>query len=427
MLDYEFLAQRTKQLIDRSRKSGLMHATMAYRKHAETMIQGKQVISFTNCSYLGFDTDPEVVKAAQELLGNWGTHVCCARSRLSIEPLTRLEQRLSKLFGSPAITFPSVTSTHAAVLPLLASGALLKEGVSSRPPKFIFDRFAHASMQVLKPIIRQTAQVITIGHNDLQALESELALCRANNQVCIYLCDSVYSMGGVAPLRELLRLHDEYGLYLYVDDAHGTSIYGRQGQGYVGSVIGAKWPAGLFATFSLAKGFGCNGGGVIVPSKAAEEMVRFYGQTYSFSGPLDFAMVGAALKVLDFHEDGTVLDLQNSLRSKVALLDDALGSGKELDFSPIRMLAVGDELKAIEIGERLLERGFYVPVVFYPVVPWGLAQLRVCVTVRHEDAALKEFCSVINEMGLRLDHGNVKRKQSIESNKPSLESNRALD
>lgn len=416
MRDIDKMKSKTRALVDHSRSVGLMHATMEFRRNTETRIAGHDVFSFTNCSYLGFDTDPEAIKGAQDLLAAWGTHYCCARSRLSIGPLTELETRLTALFRTPAITFPSVTSTHAAVLPLLSSGILLGADDRQRP-KFIFDKFAHSSMQVLKPILRQHADVVTIAHNDLVALEREIVAAAAFGQACVFLCDSVYSMGGVADLPALLALHDRYGIWLYIDDAHGTSIFGERGQGYVGSVVGNVWPERLFATFSLAKGFGCNGGGILLPDAGAEELVRYYGQTYSFSGPLDFAIVGAALKVVGFHEDGTVVRLQQELRRKVALLDHEMAPETPLPFSPIRMIHVGDEAAAIAVGEELLELGFYVPVVFYPVVPWGKAQLRLCITINHDDGVLLSLCRTLKKMGLKLDDPyNNSRNTSIAVN-----------
>jgi 7-keto-8-aminopelargonate synthetase-like enzyme len=81
-------------------------------------------------------------------------------------------------------------------------------------------------MLALKAACADETQVMTVPHNDMEALEE---ICREHEAVA-YICDSVYSTGGtVAPIRELMRLQAEYGLFLYFDEAHSTSVVGQTG------------------------------------------------------------------------------------------------------------------------------------------------------------------------------------------------------
>lgn len=398
-------AERHRLWVERCESQALMYQEISSRSHTQVTIAGDRLHSFTNCSYLGFDTEPSMIAAAKQTLDEWGLHYCCARSRLTIEPIVQLEKELTTWFGAPALTFPSVTSTHSSVLPLLSAGIFSRADKTLHPDhaklktRMIFDRFAHASMQVLKPILRKTSTVVTIDHNDLAALEIQICNALAAGEVPIYCADSVYSMGGTAPLKELFELASEYPLRLYLDDAHGTSIFGAQGQGYVAEYLGGKrWPDFLWMTFSLAKGFGCNGGGIVCPNESARLAVKHFGQTFAFSGPLDFAMAGAALRGLEIHHTPELKKRQKILHHKVALVNEHLFSGQELPFSPIRMIEVGDEDRAIDLGCALREAGFYIPVVFYPVVPLGQAQLRICVTTMHDDQVLIEMCHKIRSL-----------------------------
>lgn len=382
---------KNRSWIDRCEENKLMYQDIEERNGTQVTIAGKQLQSFTNCSYLGFDTDLSMIEAAKATLDEWGLHYCCARSRLTIGPIVSLETKLTQWFGAPALTFPSVTSTHSSVLPVL----------SSQLPRarFIFDRFAHASMQILKPILTRKAAVVTIAHNDMTALEAQVVAAVQAGETPVYCADSVYSMGGSAPLQDILDLAEDYPLVLYLDDAHGTSIYGPQGQGFVAEHLNDRpWPKCLWMTFSLAKGFGCNGGGIVCPTAEDRTAVKRFGQTFAFSGPIDFAMAGAALKGLELHQSPVLKEKQKLLRQKVARVDEILFAGQSLPFSPIRMIDVGDEHRAIDLGCALRDLGFYVPVVFYPVVPRGEAQLRLCVTVHHEEHVLIEFCHAVKEL-----------------------------
>ena len=404
-MSYTDIADMHLRWTERCEKQGLMYQGIGSRTNTLVSIDGKNTHSFTNCSYLGFDTEPSMIEAAKQTLDEWGLHYCCARSRLTIEPIVALEESLSDWFSAPALTFPSVTSTHSSVLPMLSAGIFHCTRNSSasgnkRPKvRMIFDRFAHASMQVLKPILAKKASVETIAHNDLAALEVQIGKALSAGEIPIFCADSVYSMGGSAPLKELFALAEEYPLILYLDDAHGTSIFGPQGQGYVAEYLSGKpWPSYLWLTFSLAKGFGCNGGGVVCPSESARSAIKRFGQTFAFSGPIDFAMAGAALRGLELHRSPELLIRQRILRQKVRLVDELLFNDTSLPFSPIRMIPIGDEDRAIDLGIALREAGYYIPVVFHPVVPRGEAQLRLCVTVKHDDSVLREMCRTLKSM-----------------------------
>ncbi|MBI5546438.1 MAG: aminotransferase class I/II-fold pyridoxal phosphate-dependent enzyme, partial [Deltaproteobacteria bacterium] len=385
-----FVVEQAKAHIARAVGHQLMHLSIRRRRGKRVVLpDGREVVEFINCSYLGLDTRQEVIAAAKDVLDGWGVHFCCARSRFSIDPNRELEERLSRwMGGGRAITFPSVTSAHMSTLPLVASGVLLPG--PRRRVRLIFDRFAHASMQYLKPILAVEARVTTLCHNDLAGLEREARAARRCGEAAVYVADSVYSMGGVCPLDEVVEMSRRLGFGLYLDDAHGTSIFGARGEGYVLSRTGGVLPDNAILTFSLAKGFGCNGGGVLVPDSQRERLVRSFGQTYAFSAPLDFSVQGAALAALALHEDGTVAGLQKRLRDNVALLDEELLQ-TGLPFSPIRMVMIGSEDEAIRVGAELLEAGFFVSVAMFPVVPRGRAQLRLCVGVGHTKAQIRDL------------------------------------
>lgn len=392
--DTPFVVQTASNHIWQAVQSGLMHVPFTAREGKRVLLPGgRWVTEFVNCSYLGLDLHQSVIAGAQAVLSEWGANFCCARSRLTIGPNVFLEEGLSRLFRGSAITFPSLTSTHVSVLPLIASGVLIPGVEGDRRIRMIFDRHAHASMQFLKPVLAAEAEVVVIGHNDFDALAQHAQAARQSGQTPVYVADSVYSMGGLCPVRELLRLAEALGIYLYLDDAHGTSLFGTRGEGWVLSQIDGPLPQNVFVTFSLAKGFGINGGGVVVPGEREASLIRQYGMSYGFSSALDFGSVGGALASLALHEDGTVARLQQTLRAKVAVFDETLDQPQP--FSPIRMIHAGSEERCLRLGEALLARGYFLTVAFFPVVPRGNAQLRLAITVAHDDADIRGVAQAI--------------------------------
>jgi len=194
---------------------------------------GQVIVDFARGSYLGLDNHPAIVQGAISALEDYRSlQWSGARTRLNFAIMEELETRLSEFFQARSLVFSLVLTANMAVMPLMASGAF----TDGKRPIVIFDKFCHATLSYHKASIAANTEVITIGHNDIGALER---LCKTHDTVA-YVADGVYSMGGSAPIDDLLRLQDKYGLFLYIDDAHGISIQGNRGEGYARSRLGAS-------------------------------------------------------------------------------------------------------------------------------------------------------------------------------------------
>ena len=382
-------------LIDSSVENNIMHQTLRSRQGKHIAFGDyDNVVEFLNCSYLGLDVHPALTEGAKSLLDTWGVHMGNVRTRFSIDPHMQLEKELNDFFGAHTITFASVSCTHMSVLPLIASGMLLGEHIER--PRLIFDKYAHSSMQSLKPICAQYADVHTIDNNSLTQLEDHLKEAQKTNQTTVYITDAVFSMGGLPPLADFTRLQDKYDLFLYLDDAHGTSVFGEHGEGYVIETYKTLSDK-TFLIFSLAKGFGCNGGGIAFPKAEQHKWAKYYGQIYSFSSALPWGMIGAALASLELHRNGTVAQLQKKLKTNINTFCNAIGIQPKTYMSPVQGIHIGDAETAISIGKECIDNGYYVPIVFFPVVPKNHARIRVWLSALHTDADLIGLATVLKK------------------------------
>lgn len=382
-----FMVKEAAARYARAIDSDLMQVTITGRDGKRVVLAGgTDVVEFVNCSYLGLDVDPRVIAASKDVDERWGMNFCCARSRFSIEPQRMLEEELSSLYRGRVITFPSTSAAHISAMPLLSSGLLIERDRAVKTC-LIFDRFAHSSMQYLKPVLSAEATVTTVQHNALDALCDEVARARARGEVPVYVADGIYSMGGLCPVRELLALAEAHDFYLYIDDAHGMTLFGDEGEGLVLSHVAGEVPDRLIVAFSLSKGFGAYGGGLVVSGAWRERLIRSFGQIYAFSAAQTFQAVAACRAVVALHKEGAIPPLQRELRDRVAQFD--VLTGRPAAFSPIRMIPIGDEEEAIAAGEQMLREGYFVSTVFFPIVRRGAAQLRVCIAANHssEDIA----------------------------------------
>ncbi|MFC4505283.1 MULTISPECIES: aminotransferase class I/II-fold pyridoxal phosphate-dependent enzyme [Streptomyces] len=391
-----FVIKESSAQYERAVGSNLMQVSITGRKGKSVFLpDGRDVVEFVNCSYLGLDLHPRVIAASKSVEDEWGMNFCCARSRFSFEPQRLLEEELSELYRGRAITFPSTTTAHISLMPLLASGVLFEEG-ATRKACLIFDQFAHSSMQYLKPVLAAEATVESVPHNSLEDLRRQVTAARARGETPVYVADGIYSMGGLCPARELLDMAEELDFFLYVDDAHGLGIFGERGEGQLLSQTGGDVPDRVILTFSLSKGFGAYGGGLLVQGEWRERLIRSYGQVYAFSAAQTFQAVYACRAVVDLHHEGAIAPLQRTLRERVALFDELME--RPLPFSPIRMVPIGDEENALKAGEELLDAGYFASVVFFPIVRRKSAQLRLCIAANHTEDHIRGVAAALRDV-----------------------------
>ncbi|EPF6564096.1 MULTISPECIES: aminotransferase class I/II-fold pyridoxal phosphate-dependent enzyme [Serratia] len=349
---------------------------------------GRIIVDYARGSYLGLDNHPDVVDGAIKALETYRSlQWSGARTRLNFAIMKDLEDNLSDLTHSRAMVFSLVATANMAVIPLLASGAF----TNGNPPVVVFDKFAHATLSYHKAIVADNTRVITIEHNDIDALES---ICQRHSVVA-YVADGVYSMGGSAPIEQLRSLQDKYGLFLYIDDAHGISIHGVHGEGYARSRFSKLLDNKTIIAASLSKGFGTNGGFLMLGTREQEMLLRRYAIPHTFSMGPSVPSVGAAISSANIHRTPELHERQERLRSIIAHFDKQISSDQAGEYLPIRMITIGDERKAIDCACWLLDKGYFVVPALFPSVPRNHAALRICLTSDHDRSEIEGLCTEI--------------------------------
>ena len=388
-----FVIGATRRSFDKAYRTGVMGIRGRSLEGRTVEVQAEDdrprtLVDFVRCSYLGLDNHPKIVAGAIAAIDSYrAVHWSCARTRLNFGLLCSLEEQLSALFRSRVIAFSSVMLANLGALPLIASG-YLTAGVK---PVMVFDRLCHVSLAYHKPVVADETKVATIAHNDLTALEE---ICRRSSCVA-FVGDGVYSMGGSAPIRDLLSLQERYGLFLYIDDAHGVSIFGSQGEGFARSQLPADMGPRTIIAASLGKGFGASGGILLLGTKEQEDLFRRYAPPYAFSAAPNLAATGAALASAGIHASPELGRLQSALRERIELFDSLVASPQQGGSFPIRTLPIGDEEAAILAVKGYMEEGFYASAVFFPTVARGSAGVRICLTASHALPDIRRLCALL--------------------------------
>jgi 7-keto-8-aminopelargonate synthetase-like enzyme len=357
------------------------------------LADGHEFVNISSYSYLGLDTHPRLVQAAADtVLAEGALNTSSSRMRLRFGALKDAETALSDLFDVEAVTVNSCAVAAWTSLPLVASG-LFTDDI---PPLMVFDKNAHFCLNAMKPNVADEAEIVTIPHNDVDALED---LCKRHRQVA-YVADGVYSTGGAGPIAELLRLQEKYGLFLLFDEAHGISTVGRRGRGVVLETMGEINDRTLIIT-SLNKGFGASGGAIFLGrrgSKGRLDTALRIGGPLMWSQRINTAGLGAVLASVELHKTAELTELQNRLRTNIDLFDSLVETGERGDGLPIRFVQVGSEEGTVTLAQDLLSAGYFAPPIFFPIIGRGKAGLRIMLRANMPAEEIVEFCGLINTL-----------------------------
>ncbi|MEY8647418.1 aminotransferase class I/II-fold pyridoxal phosphate-dependent enzyme [Klebsiella pasteurii] len=391
-----------KRKIDRS----LKYQTRVFSEHINELVvakrdgkvitldDGRKMVEFVSCSYLGLETHTALKKAVIDAIERFGVQVSVARTRVKVDLFPQLEARLNQIMhGAHTLTFNAVTPCHIAVLPLLASGTL-PHFTFSKKPYFIMEKTAHATLQINRGLLQQFGDVVRIDFQDTPRIEEAFRYAASQGLTPISVSDSVGSMGGVAPVAQIVRLAHQYDGYAYIDDAHGTSIYGDYGSGYVMACLGHRLDERIIIAGSLSKAFGSHGGFIACHAAETINFIKTYGTTYAFGGPPSLPGIAACVAAADLHLDGTVAARQEKLQNVIRYFDEVFGKTEIVNRGttmPIRGILIGNEDLAITICKKLHDRGFATTVAMYPTVEEGHAILRCALSALHESGHIDDF------------------------------------
>jgi 8-amino-7-oxononanoate synthase len=354
---------------------------------------------FASCNYLGFDLDREIIAAIPAFLDQWGTHP--SWSRLLGSPLLyeQIEDRLTALLGcEDSLVLPTITHIHNSVIPVLAASGTIF--LDARAHKTIYD-----GCQVARS---RGAAVRRFRFEDPEHLDQLLGAERDRARlVCM---DGVNSMTGNAPdLRQFAAVARRHGALLYVDDAHGfgvlgertsaeTSPYGSRGNSIVRHFDETYDDIVLVGGFS--KAYSSLLAFIACPTDV-KNLLKVAAPPYLYSGPSPVASLATVLAGFDVNERrgdrlrGVLHRHSARVLQALERLDVHTPNHSEL---PIVEIPLRDHERIDHVGRVLFERGIYVTLAAYPLVPKAEVGFRVQLTAANTDAEVDRLIGVLGEL-----------------------------
>src|SRR3954470_20231848 len=391
----EQLVSRIKKELQEIDAAGLYkrERIITSEQGAEIVVNGRTVLNFCANNYLGLSSHPKVIEAAHKAIETHGYGMSSVRFICGTQDIHKeLEQKISTFLGTDD------TILYCAAFD--ANGGVF-EPLFNEQDAIISDALNHAS--IIDGVRLCKAQRFRYEHNNMADLEAKLKES-ANLRSRIIVTDGVFSMDGtIAQLDVICNLADKYDAIVLIDESHSSGFLGKTGRGtheYRG-VLGRI----DIITGTLGKALGGASGGFTSGKKEIVEMLRQRSRPYLFSNSLAPSITEASIAVLNMLSETT--ELRDKLeyntkyfRSKMTAAGFDIKPGEH----PIVPIMLYDAVVAQNFAAELLNKGIYVIGFFYPVVPKGLARIRVQLSASHEqhhlDKAIEAFAKVGNELGV---------------------------
>lgn len=334
------------------------------------IIDGKSLINFCSNDYLSLANHDEVKEAFKIGVDTYGvgsgaSHLVSGHSKAHHD----LEEALAEYTGQArALLFSTGYSANLGVFSAL----------KNELDWVLQDKLNHASLIDGNQLIGLPVQRYL--HNDIASLEKKVG--KQSGQGLI-VTDHVFSMDGdQAKIADLQKIANFSNAVLMQDDAHGFGIFApniAKNSIYMATLGKAAGAMGAFVAGN-------------------EDFIEFLIQKsrpYTYTTAMAPAICHATLKSLELIKKG---------EQKIKLLaniDFFRNFAQSLNLpisessSAIQPLVVGDSKKALELSEKLFNKGFYVSAIRAPTVPKGTERLRITLNSNHTQNQIEQLLSEI--------------------------------
>lgn len=362
------------------------------RQGPHVMRLGQRVLNLSSNDYLGLAADEDLHRSfyhglgSSDLLDRYG--LGSSASRLMTGTTTscmELESLIAARYGKEALIFNSGYHANLGILPAMAGKGDL----------ILSDRLNHAS--IIDGMRLSGAKFFRYRHLDYGHCADILERERQKCERAFIVTESIFSMDGdVADLRELVRIKDRYGAYLYVDEAHAVGVRGATGLGLCEEQDVISDIDVILGTFGKAL---ASIGAYAVLAPPLKQVLVNRMRPFIFTTALPPVVLCWNASVFD-----KAAGLDSRRRALNALSDrfrQALAStgAETAGASQIVPVIVGENERALGTAAALLRNGYLAPAVRPPTVPANTARLRFSLCANMTWADIEEIPDLLAKAG----------------------------
>jgi 8-amino-7-oxononanoate synthase len=355
----------------------------------EVWYEGGKLLQLGSSNYLGLANDPRIKAAVIEAIDKYGTSCTSSRLLSGTRPLhLNLEEEVADFFDKEAaLVFSTGYLANIGSIPALIG----------RHDEIFYDSLVHACL--LDGIRLSFGRARKFAHNDLSDLRAKIAASNAPGKMIVI--DSLYSMNAdLAPLQGIVEIAEEYGAWIFLDDAHSAGLMGPGGRGFAHACGVEDQVQIIMGVFSKAF---ASSGGFIAGSKQLIDYLQFGARSYLFSNaivPAQAAAALASLRILRQEPERAAKAVQNAEKARFYLRQQGWRCGG--DGTHMNSILIGDNDATFKAAKALIKHGVWTGPAVAPGVPPGCALLRTCfpptLTDAQFDFAMTAFEKVANDV-----------------------------
>ncbi len=341
---------------------------------------GRTLISFAGCNYLGLAQHQSVLKTATDTIKQFGLSTSASRQTSGH---TKLHRALERDIARTLAVNEVLLLPDGYIANLAAAQALAKSGIRHA----IIDERAHQSLHDAATLAGLDIFTYETANPD----EASRAADGLGINDCVVMTDGVFTTDGrIAPIPALLEL----GTALLVDDCHGFGIVGPNGAGTTALHNLAGHPS-IIITSTLAKGIGC-AGGFVAASKPFIDTARQYASAYICTTPTSPPLVAAARESLRIARTDTkrrqrLLDNIAAVRSIL----ESLNIPAHTNDTPVFAFTQEPPTKLDAFSDALDAASVFIPLMAYPHGP-SPRYFRLAVSSEHTPEDLNALNNALN-------------------------------
>lgn len=294
-----------------------------------------------------------------------------------------LESFLAQLYGKEALLFNSGYHANVGCISALNLPSTL----------FVCDKLIHAS--VIDGLKMTGAEFRRFPHNDVSKLKKILEKENQCFERLIVVVESIYSMDGdEAPLKDLVKLKHSYpGMLLYVDEAHAFGVKGPHGLGLCEQYGIVKETDIIVGTFGKAA---ASVGAFAVIDEELKSLLINTARPFIFSTALP--PVNVAWSLLMTKKITAMAKQRHHLSELSDFFSRRIGeiTGRATgSASQIIPLITGDAHLAVDLAQKLRNKGFLALPIRRPTVPPGGERIRFSLNA---GMGMDELCNVVTTL-----------------------------
>ncbi len=369
--------------------------------------RGKPVLVWSLNNYLGLANHPEVRTIDAQAAKDWGMAYPMGARMMSGQTKyhEQLEDALSDFMGKED-TF---------LLNYGYQGCMSAiEALLSRHDVLVYDSECHACM--IDGARLHLGKRFVFQHNDMASLDKQLEnaakITKETGGGILVMTEGVFGMAGdQGKLKEIAERKAKYNFRLFVDDAHGFGMMGRDGRGTADAQGVMDQVDVYFGTF--AKAMASIGAFISGPEDVMMYM-RYNMRSQTFAKSLPMPVVIGALKRLEMIR--TMPELSEKLWNITRALQNGLKeAGLDIGatnscVTPVMMHGSIPEATNVVLDLRE-NHGIFCSIVVYPVVPKDTILLRLIPTAMHSLEDVTRTIASFKEVKKKLEAGHYKAEQ----------------